>query len=103
MLEISTEGSRSCYSWSSLVEAVSFEKAALAVDELTALVERANVAFSKKPGFIRCSVRNYMPRVLVYEFATSADAERFLTDFDLVPGLPRQIDLLNPNIVLEYR
>ena len=79
------------------------ETAGLAVDELTALAERANTMFAKKPGFIRCSVRNYMPRVLVYEFATGADAERFLTDFELVPGLPRQIDLMNPNIVLEYR
>lgn len=85
------------------MEAISFESAALAVDELTALAERANTMFAKKPGFVRCSVRNYMPRVLVYEFATSADAERFLTDFDLVPDLPRQIDLLNPTVVLEYR
>lgn len=85
------------------MEAASFESAALAADELSALVERANTTFAKKPGFIRCSIRNYMPRVLVYEFATSADAERFLTDFELVPDLPRQIDLLNPNIVLEYR
>jgi hypothetical protein len=44
-----------------------------------------------------------MPRVLVYEFATSADAERFLTDLELLPDVPRQIDLLNPNIVLEFR
>jgi hypothetical protein len=83
--------------------AISSETAGLAVDELAALAERVNTMFAKKPGFVRCSVRNYMPRVLVYEFATCIDAERFLTDFELVPGLPRQIDLLNPNIVLEYR
>ena len=85
------------------MEASNLESAIAAVDELAALAERANAMFAKKPGFIRCSVRNYMPRVLVYEFVTSADAERFLTDFDLVPDLPRQIDLLNPTVVLEYR
>ena len=80
------------------MEAISTEK-----DELAALVARANATFVNKPGFIRCLIRGYMPRVLVYEFATSADAERFLNDFELVPGIPREIDLLNPNIVLEYR
>ena len=85
------------------MEAVRVGSTDLAVDELAELAERANTMFARKPGFICCSVRNYMPRVLVYEFATSADAERFLTDFELVPDLPRQIDLLNPNIVLEYR
>ena len=85
------------------MRAMSVETAALAVSELTGLAERANTMFAKKPGFIRCTVRNYMPCVLVYEFATSADAERFLADFELAPNLPRQIDLLNPNIVLEFR
>lgn len=65
------------------------------------MADRANLAYSAEPGFVRCRVAAENPPILAYEFVDQATAQEFQFKLELMQ-VRRAPDPRDPMTVLQY-
>ena len=71
-------------------------------DSLSALANRANFAYSNRPGFVRCFIESEQPPILTFDFTSAEAAQQFMFEMDL-QGARTEIRADRPETVLQHR